>query len=192
MKNYSKILLLFIATSTLFFACKKEEYKAPVSNAVNMAGRWYMELYGDENDNGKIDPDDDYLIYTYHDLGEWYLVTSNSAADNVDSLVFSERYPATAALSLFPWFVKCKLPIDYTNLTFKPATVKNLVDFDPVTNIYNTVTVKEGKIIKSALTLPSGNVADSIFINLEFPEQDPGYHYLFAGHRDSGLPEDQH
>ena len=95
-------------------------------------------------------------------------------------------------MSLFPWFVKCKLPIDYTNLTFKPATVKNLVDFDPVTNIYNTVTVKEGKIVKSAVTLPSGNVADSIFINLEFPEQDPGYHYLFAGHRDSGFPEDQH
>ena len=190
MKKIVNILFLFVLVVSIS-SCNKEEYKAPVSNTVNMAGRWYIELYGDDNANGSIDPDEDFLVYSYHDLGEWYISTSNTADNGTDSLILSERYFSNASLSLFPWFVRAKLPIDYSNLKFKPATVNNLLAFNDVDSVFETITLHQGLILKNAATLPSGAKGDSIFLDLEF-SQDAGYHYLRAGHRDSGFPEDQH
>ena len=43
MKNIS---ILIVAISVFFASCQ-DEYKAPVSNTVDMAGRWWTQFYFD-------------------------------------------------------------------------------------------------------------------------------------------------
>lgn len=176
MKKYNILIVLFL--SVLFFSCKKEGYKAPVSNTVNMAGRWQIELFGDNDQNGIIDLDiDDYYIdYSAGDK----LVTSNTAADGIDSLIVDDA-------DIWPFRIKA--PINYSDLTFKTSTVLNINE--DYLGSGETVNIIEGKILKGAAHSKSGAVADSIFMEFEFSD-DLGTYYIYSGHRDSGQPEDQY
>lgn len=174
--KYSFLFLLpFLALSS----CKKDSYQAPNSNTVNMAGRWWVELFGDANDDGI--PTEDELIYAYSDFGALGLVTSNTSGNSSDSLLIDDPEHS--------WPFRMIAPIDYNNLIVKPSTNLN-IEADYLGS-GETVRVIEGKILKNAATLPSGRKGDSIFLKLEFSD-DPGSFYMYSGHRDSGQPEDQH
>lgn len=180
MKKYSILFVLF--ASVLFFSCKKEGYKAPVSSTVNMAGRWWIELKYDDNQDGVFNEDDgDEIIYSYEyiagDEHEYGLITSNTAANTNDSLWIIDRNDT--------WPFKIKAPINYADLTFKPSTLPNASLED------ETVRIISGKILKGAAHTKSGAVADSIFIEFEFSD-DEGSYYMYTGHRDSGHPEDRY
>ena len=47
------------------------------------------------------------------------------------------------------------------------------------------------EILKNAATTLSGGRSDSIFLRLEFSD-DEGTQYMFSGLRDTGFPEDQY
>ena len=176
MKKYT--LFTFLFASFVFFSCKKEEYKAPVSNTVNMAGRWWTELRYDDNQDGIFNEEDgDEVIYAYEDFKGIGLVTSNTSANTTDSLIINDPKDS--------WPFKIKAPINYGALTFSPSTVPNM-------NVEEaTVKIISGKILKGAARSKSGAVADSIFIEFEFSD-DEGSYYMYSGHRDSGQPEDSY
>ena len=175
---------LFIATITVLFmvACQ-EEYKAPSSATVAMSGKWWYEFSIDANQDGvfnEADGDEKYISYEL--FGASDLLTSNTNANDPDSVFISDKL----APASFRWPFVFHAPVDVTSLTFKPATgLKNYANPDA------DVTVIEGKILKNAATTLSGGKADSIYLRLVFAD-DEDNHYLFTGHRDTGLPEDQY
>jgi len=173
-----KINIFFVISivSVIIMSCNKETYEAPKSNTVAMSGRWWVELYGDADKSGLIDPAQ--LFYAYADFGGYGFVTSNTAANDVDSMILDDIHES--------WPFKVKLPVDVSGLTFKPATITNLHP----DKIGETVTIINGKILKGAARSKSGAVVDSIFIEFEFSD-DAGSYYIYSGHRDTGQPEDQ-
>ena len=182
MKKYSFFFILF--TSVAFFSCKKEGYKAPASNTVAMAGRWWYELIKDANSDGIFNEDDgDELLVSYADYGAPDLITTNTNANDKDSVLITDQFSP----GFGQWPFKVHVPVDVASLTFTPASGllnKALSDGE-------TVRVIEGKILKNAATTLSGGRSDSIFLRLEFSD-DEGTQYMFSGLRDTGFPEDQY
>lgn len=174
MKKYFKLMIA--SALVLFLVSCQEEYKAPVSSTVEMAGRWWIQLYYDGDQDGIVTEDD--IIYTYHDIGAFGLVTSNVASNSKDTILMNDPEGL--------WPFKAKLPVDLANLTIKPSTGLPNLELDG-----ETVSVISGKILKGAATTLSGGKTDSIFVEMEFSD-DEGSYYVFSGHRDTGFPEDQH
>ena len=180
MKKISKLLIFFLAIFTVSCTGK---YEAPKSNTVAMSGKWWYELIYDDNQDGVFNEDDgDEILVSYEDYGGPDLLTSNTNANDVDSVFISDKL----APGFGRWPFTIHAPVDVATLTFKPTTgLKNR-------NVSGeTVSVIEGKILKGAARTKSGGVADSIFIEFEFSD-DPGTYYIFSGHRDSGQTEDQY
>lgn len=178
MRKYINLIVLSLFALAIS-SCKKDKYEAEKSNTVNMAGRWWVQLFGDSDDDGI--PTESELIMTYEDFGAFGLVTSNTAANTGDSIIVDDPEHS--------WPFRMKAPVNYSNLTIAPSTNLNLET--SYIGSGETVRVVEGKILKDAATLPSGRLGDSIFIKLEFSD-DLGTFYIYSGHRDSGQQEDQH
>jgi hypothetical protein len=175
-------LIIATALALLTGACQ-EEYKAPTSATVAMSGKWWYELSLDANQDGIFNEDDgDEKFITYADYGAADLLTSNTNANDADSILITDQI----APGFGQWPFTFHAPVDLASLTLKPAT--GLYNF---ANEDAAVTVIEGKILKNAATTLSGGKADSIYIRLEFAD-DEGSHYMFTGHRDTGFPEDQY
>lgn len=83
------------------------------------------------------------------------------------------------------WWIKGKLTINPSDLTFHTTDEPNLLD--PGT----TFTITEGKIIKNAAISKSGNVVDSIYFKVEF-SYEPGVIYIHSGHKRTGFTEDEY
>ncbi|MBC7845046.1 MAG: hypothetical protein H7Y10_00970 [Flavobacterium sp.] len=83
------------------------------------------------------------------------------------------------------WWLKGKLNVNPANLTFDVSKEANLND--PGT----TFTITEGKIIKNAAKSKTGVVVDSIYFKAEF-SYEPGVIYIHAGHKRTGLLEDDY
>ena len=175
-----KITFLLIMTAAVFIlSCKKEKYEAAKAKTVAMAGRWWVELYQDADINGI--PTEDELLYAYADFEGQGIVTSNTAADDADSVIINDAKES--------WPFKIKAPINLSALTFTPST--NLNIHPDYVGSGETVRIIEGKILKAAARSKSGAIADSIFLEFEFSD-DAGTQYIYAGHRDSGFPEDHY
>lgn len=181
MKRIKYSILLFLPILAIL-SCQ-EEYKAPESATVAMSGKWWYELSVDANQDGvynEADGDEKYL--TYADYGAADLLTSNTNANDADSIFISDKL----APSNFRWPLTFHAPVDLANLTLKPVTgLKNYANEDLA------VEVIEGKILKGAATTLSGGKADSIYIIFATAD-DPDTHYMYTGHRDTGLPEDHY
>lgn len=174
-----KITKYFIVLTGLLFAisCKKDEYKAPVSNTVSMSGRWWIQFWIDDDGNGAFDPAVDLLYYDYADIGGVGVSTSNDAANSPDSLWVNDIEGI--------WPFKFKSGVNTSTNLFSPATYNNLaIDGE-------SVTVHEAKILPGAGTTLSGSKVDSIYFDLEFSD-DPGYHYFFSGIKYTGHVEDEY
>lgn len=174
MKKYFNLVLVVAFVITLA-SCKKEEYKAPVSNVVEMSGRWWVELYQDLDEDRAVVPDE--IIYAYADFGAIGLVTSNTASNSPDSVLIDDPEGS--------WPFRIKAPVSISGLTFSAASVPNIAVEG------ESVRIIEGKILKGAARTKSGAVADSIFVEFEFSD-DPDNFYIYTGHRDSGQPEDHY
>lgn len=157
-------------------ACQKE-YEAPKSPVVAMSGKWWVELYYDADQDGIL-TEDDVLIYNYYDFGGEGIVTSNVASNAKDTVLITDAQGS--------WPFKVKAPVNVSALTFNAVAGLPNLEIDE-----ETVKVIEGKILKGAAKTLSGATADSIFLNLEFSD-DEGSNYFYSGHRNSGQPEDQY
>lgn len=178
MKN--KVYLILIAILSLV-SCQKE-YQAPQSATQAMAGRWWVQVYLDLDANGTADDVNDVLAMDFSDFGQFGLVTSNTAANDADSVIIDDQ-------ELF-YYMRGVVPVDLATLTFIPATVLNI---NPTAYLGTgeTLTVVNGGIFKGAGHSKSGRAADSINIALQFSDS-PGDQFILTGHRDSGQPEDQY
>lgn len=156
-------------------ACQKE-YEAPKSPVVAMSGKWWVELWYDADQDGVL-TEDDVLVYDYAWFGHPGIITSNIASNASDTVLITE----TEA-----WPFKVKAPVNVSALTFNAVAGLPNLEIDD-----ETVKVIEGKILKGAAKTLSGAVADSIFLNLEFSD-DEGSNYFYSGHRYTGQPEDQY
>ena len=77
------ILLVFLSVS-----CKKEGYKAPVSNTVDMSGRWWVQFFEDTDKDGKITSADN-LYISYEDYTMYALITSNTSGNTNDTVLIT-------------------------------------------------------------------------------------------------------
>jgi hypothetical protein len=180
-----KITFLLLTLATVFIiSCNKDKYEAPKAKTVAMAGRWWVELYSDDDQNGVIDVTDN-LYFTYSDFGQYGIITSNTGANGTDSMIVTDSHLA----STDRWPFKFKAPIDLGSLKFNPSTNLNIES--GYIGSGETVKIIEGKILKGAAHNKSGAIADSIFLEFEFSD-DAGTYYIYSGHRDSGQPEDQY
>ncbi len=174
MKNYFNLFL--VLASVLFLGSCQEEYKAPGSNTVAMSGRWWVELYFDGDQDGIVTEDD--IVYTYHDIGAYGLITTNLGSNAKDSILITDPEEL--------WPFKAKIPVNASALTMLAATGLPNLEIDG-----ETLRVIDGKILKNAATTLSGGKTDSIFLELEFSDDADSW-YVITGHKDTGFPEDQH
>lgn len=166
-----KYIALAMVLSLGLVSCKKE-YKINKASTVDMSGEWWVQIYAD---------DDTTLYYSYDDIAGAF-ITSNTAADVNTELLLN--LPAAA---FGPFAFKAKVPIDYSNTSFKMS--ENLLNLNDSTA---SITIHEGKIWKNAATAPSLHKTDSIRLVIEYTEADPGTKYVLKGYKNTGWPEDRH
>lgn len=173
MRNNIIIILVIVLLSMTFSACNKEEYKAPVSNVVEMSGRWWIQLWYDADGDGILNQDEDALLADYPDMG-YDFTTSNDALNSKDSVWIVDPNG---------WPFQSKVAVDIASKTFKAGTFNN-IDADG-----ESVTVGEGKVLKLGGLSLSGKKVDSIYLKLEFSD-DPGETYFYSGIKYTGHSED--
>jgi hypothetical protein len=88
------------------------------------------------------------------------------------------------------WDYKVKIPVDMETMTFGSEDVVQNESYDVEVKIMN------GKVIKKAVTLPSGYVADSIYFEVWFGDLEVSTgiendKLLVGGYRKTGFEEDE-
>lgn len=183
MRSITKTFIGIFLIPVVLSSCQ-ETYEAPKSATQAMAGRWYIELFADPTQTGVPDPAE--IILAYEDFGQYGLVTTNTAANDADSVIITDQFAPASSLR---WPFKIVSAVNLGNLKFTNTTGPNI--HSSYIGSGETVTVIEGEILKGAGHAKSGRAADSIRVVVEFSD-DPGNHYIYSGHRDSGQPEDQY
>jgi hypothetical protein len=108
-------------------------------------------------------------------IGHFKIATYNSSA-NDDSIWIDDFQNG--------YQVKFKAKADYTNLTFATSNAAN--QYYPI-----TINLTDGKILLNAGHSKSGNVVDSIHMQLEFSD-DPGTIYEMNGGARTRFAEDDY
>lgn len=170
MKN--NILLLFIAMLFISACDRKEDYKQINSSTLEASGEYYVRY---DHESFGEDP---------FGTGFTKILISNTAADNgVEVWLTDEGHF---------WDYKVKIPVNLETMTFGSENiVMNEVDGYDI-----DVIVKNGKIIKDVVKLPSGVNADSIYFEIWFDDLEDATgiandKLLVGGHRKSGYLEDE-
>ncbi len=164
---FSVSLLLF-----LFSSCD-EEVDIWESSTGALDGNWYVlynhSQYGTDAFGVGYTP-----VYTY-----------NTAADNGQEIWITDQDNF--------WSYKVRIPANPENLTFgSPDPVTNQVDGYPI-----QVRVSNGKVIKDAVKMPSGVMADSIYFEIWFEDLEdegtgiPNDTLFVGGFRKTGFEEDE-
>jgi len=156
---------LFIITF-LLTACKKELPDVGGTAAQKIANEWWVTLDLDNTED-------------VYGLGHFKIATYNTAGNN-DSIWIDDFANG--------WQVKFKAKADFSNLTFAAPNAAN--EFDPI-NYPITVNVTDGKILLNAGHSKSGNVVDSIHMQIEFSD-DPGTIYEMNGVARTRFIEDEY
>jgi hypothetical protein len=109
--------------------------------------------------------------------GDVVKIATYNTASNPDSIWIDD-------LGGNVWDMKFKAKVDLNALTFASQNVQN--------QAYNIkITVTDGKILSKAAKSKSGNVTDSIYMQIEFSD-DPGTKYKLAGHARTEFSEDEY
>lgn len=137
-----------------------EEFKQTSSPSVALNGEWYIDVIKASNGSVQVE----------HALHKTF--------DSNDGKMFVDDQK-------HGWWLKGKLNVNTTNLTFDALKEPNLLD--PGT----TFTITEGKIIKNAAKSKTGVVVDSIYFKAEF-SYEPGVIYIHSGHKRTGFLEDDY
>jgi hypothetical protein len=159
-------LFLSLALITSFTSCEPEESVAADSPLVLqevMGSYWIIAL--------EADGETPAYGGEYNKFGFY-----NSGAN--DMSFWLDDYGAWMEL-------KAKSTIDLNSLTFSSeANTDELITG-------GTVTITNGKITENSYTTASGSVVDEIYFEAEF-DWDPGYTYVFKGHKSTGIIADNH
>jgi len=170
-----KKILIFTSfvVALLSTSCdKKEEFEQVNSSTVEVSGEYYVyynhETYGE-------DP---------FGAGLTKVIISNTAADNGQEILLSDQGNF--------WDYTVKLPVNIDAMTFGSESEVTSV----VKDYEIQVIVKNGKIIKDAVELPSGVMADSIYFEIWFEDLEDATNIandklLVGGFRKSGFLEDE-
>ena len=163
LKKSITILTLGLLLIT-FNSCKKDLPAIGGTSAQKMANEWWASIYiGNTNLAG---------------AGHLYkIITSNTAANSNEIWVDDQ-----ANL----WDFKVKAQADFGALTFSATKAPNFVPNYPI-----TVNITNGKVLPGLGRSKTGNVTDSIYMEVEFSD-DPGTKYLIKGHGRTMLIEDEY
>ena len=121
---------------------------------------------------------------------EWWVVLSQNGSALTDPVKLSTYNTSSNPDSIWiddlknVWQFKCKAKIDLANMTFSTQNAPN--------EYYGiTVNIANGKILPNAAKSQSGNVTDSIYMEIEFSD-DPGTKYTIAGSARTRFSEDEY
>lgn len=116
------------------------------------------------------------------DLGYHIITTSNTSANNATDLQIDDHgLLEDVDMSHVHFVAKVDLP----NMTFSKGTdLPNLSGS-------SSVSILEGKIIRSAVTTASQAITDSLYLKFEL-KSHPGETIEYAGYRRTGFLEDEH
>jgi len=144
------------------------------SSVNGVSGEWYVRY--------------DHAIYGEDPFGAGYtpLLTFNTADDNGTEMWLTDIISGTPKF----WDYKVKIPVDMETMTFGSEDVVQNESYDVEVKIMN------GKVIKKAVTLPSGYVADSIYFEVWFGDLEVSTgiendKLLVGGYRKTGFEEDE-
>jgi hypothetical protein len=157
--------IFFLLAAAIFLLCSCEKKNLPdvgKTAAEKMANEWWVTL-----DQGGVQDASGY--------GHFKIATYNTSA-NDDSIWIDDFQNA--------WEVKFKAKADYNNLTFASSNAAN--EYYAI-----TVNVTDGKILPNAGHSKSGNVVDSIHMQIEFSD-DPGTIYEMNGVARTRFAEDDY
>ena len=193
MKKITYFAALLLVGLT-FSSCAKEDIEDTAT--VDMAGQWYVDIDAVDENGDPIPGGEHYFGY---DEARVLLLTSNTADNNTQEMYIDDLGVFDVASYYgnggYPnYAIKCKVDIDYKNLTFSSDNADNesaVNDYD--SDLY-PLTITEGKILKGAGHQNNGSVADSIVFYVEYVGDpwypDDGYaKYRVSGVRYSGLAE---
>lgn len=162
------LFILFLGVS--FQSCEKE-IESGGTAVEQMAGDWWVRY---DHDSYGEDP---------FGAGFTQLITFNTASNSETEFWLSDEGHF--------WDYKVKIPVATSSMTFGGD--------QPVANESYEVDVKimNGKIIKNAVTLPSGHVTDSIYFEVWFGDLEDATgiandKLLVGGYRRTGFPVDDH
>ncbi|MEY2924819.1 MAG: hypothetical protein RLZZ337_1367 [Bacteroidota bacterium] len=180
--KFNKLLIVALAVFG-FTAC--EEYEKEMVLGHELAGEWFMQTYVGGN-----------VV-----LGYQHVFTYNTAAADGKEIWFDDYghiWPVKAKIAANPGsnsFAGTGDNIEVPMYTYDTLDVIRDENIDPIDSVdqifagYETVTIKEGKIIPGGGKSRTGVVVDSIYVLAEFSD-DPGTEYEFSGHRRTGFLED--
>ncbi|RYY99709.1 MAG: hypothetical protein EOO11_04065 [Chitinophagaceae bacterium] len=166
-----KVLVVMGLLGLGLAACNKDKEDPGGTGSEQMANEWWVELT-----QGGVD------IY---DLHHFKISTYNTASSR-DSLWVDDLENG--------WGMKTKVGADLSSLTFATkATGGDNLYFDPAspTSFPEHVIITGGKVIPKAGRSRTGNVTDSIFMEVEFSD-DPGTKYVLSGHARTAFAEDEY
>jgi Lipid-binding putative hydrolase len=156
-----KTLFAISIVITIFSISCKKDFNPGNTAAIKAANGWWVTFTLDGAD--------------VYGLGTFFLNTYNTSA-NDDSLWIDDLGNS--------WQFKCKVKVDYNNLTFSSTNSQN--------QYYNiTANFTEGKILAKAGKSRSGNAADSIYFKATFSD-DPTNTYVISGTARTGFIEDDY
>lgn len=149
-----------------------EEYKIIDTEMKDLSGDWYVKLYLDGAE-----------------LTDYARITTSNTADNTNSAIQINDH-------LNIWYFNVQANANYQEKTFSGDALPSSVDDDddPSTPDYEVdVTITDGKVLYDATMTSAGQVADSIYFEVEFSDDTvPGTVYEIAGFRRNGLLADEH
>ena len=169
-----KVLYAILALATLTLAsCEKDPIGGTATE--KMAGQWYVQVQGVDEDGAVLYEDEDLF-----GIGNFWLLTYNTAANDADSMWISDVDGAF-------WEFQIKVGCNQADQTFSIAAGPDILNGI-------TADITNGKILNKAATTPSGMPADSIVFEVLFSD-DPyaGVYYdhlRVSGYRYTGLAND--
>lgn len=180
MKNI-KLILTFLFVAWTAMSCRKEEDPGGVAIG-DMCGEWHYTVDGS--------PDNP---YTGAPLGA--LITSNNVNNDIDKIIISDKLgyywfnvEVDLNLSARTFSVDTAINQEYVNATYNPSLARTIP--------YEIkIIVRNGKVTKDAVTLPSGVKADLIEFQIGFEDDSTPYVpyelHQVVGYRRSGFLEDE-
>lgn len=165
-----KIALYIVGISLFALSSCTEDAEIWDSSVLDLSGEWYVRY--------------DHATYGEDPFGAGYtpLLTFNTADDDGTEMWLTDDGEF--------WDYKVRIPVAADSLKFgSDNTVPNQsYDID--------VKIMNGKVIRDAVTLPSGYVADSIYFEVWFEDLEdatgiPNDKLLVGGYRKTGFAEDE-
>lgn len=168
LNKYKSILaaVLLLSTTVTFTSCDKTESDEfeYVSESGKLAGEWFVTLKEGNN-----------VVVKYKKL-----TTFNTAAANSDLWLQANQMGATYSFKV----------VSKTDVANYAMSVENGSNVLTTAGVAPTVTVLNGKVLPKQGHSLSGNVVDSIYMEVKY-STIPGKTFVLSGHQRTGFAEDE-